>query len=135
MDIAFLDTNVLLRHLRQDQQVHSPKATNIIVRIERGDLQVRISDTVIFETVFTLQRTYKISKDQIAEILLPIIELPGIVLPGKRLYSRVFDLYCSTNLSFADCYHIVLMESLGIEEIISFDRGFDRISTIRRIEE
>jgi len=38
---------------------------------------------VIFETVFTLERTYKQSKEAIRNTFLPLIELPGIVLPGK----------------------------------------------------
>jgi predicted nucleic acid-binding protein len=130
----FLDTNILLRHLRQDDQALSPKATAIIVRIERGELPVRTSDAVIFETVFTLQRTYCQPKDAIADALLAIIELPGILLPNKRSYRRVFDLYRTTRLGFADCYHVALMERLRLSEILSFDTDFDSVPTIQRRE-
>jgi hypothetical protein len=37
---------------------------------------------VIFETVFTLQRVYR--QAAIGDALLPLLELPGIMLPGKR---------------------------------------------------
>ncbi len=131
----FLDTNILLRHLRQDNPTLSPKATAILARIERGELQVRTADTVIFETVFTLQRTYKQPKEAIAEAVQPLLELPGIVLPGKRYYRRVFELYCTTRLGFADCYHAVLMERLGITEVLSLDTDFDHLPGIRRREE
>lgn len=134
MSVPFLDTNVFLRHLRQDHPTLFPMAKAIFERIERGELKVRTSDIVIFETVFTLQRAYKQPKDRIAEGLLPLIELPGIMLHGKRLYRRAFTLYRSSSLGFADCYHVGLMEQHGISEILSFDTDFDRIPSIKRRE-
>ena len=99
MALPFLDTNIPLRHLTQDHPEHSPKATAYLARIERGELQVRTADTVVFETVFTLQRFYRQPKQAIRDVLLPLIELPGIVLPGKRRFQKVFDLYVERNLS------------------------------------
>jgi predicted nucleic acid-binding protein len=66
--------------------------------------------------------------------VLPLIELPGIVLPGKRRLREVFDLYVDLNVSFVDAYHAALMKRLGLGEIVSFDRGIDRIPGIRRTE-
>jgi predicted nucleic acid-binding protein len=134
MVLPFLDTNVFLRHLRQDDPVLSPKATSIITRIEQGTLRVRTSDTVIFETVFTLQRSYKQPRDRIAAGLLPLIELPSIVLPGKRIYRRAFALYTSRGPGFADCYHAVLIQQLKLSEILSFDTDFDQLSGIQSRE-
>jgi len=95
---------------------------------------VRTADTVVFETDFTLQRFYRQPKEAIRDVLLPLIELPGIVLPGKRRFQKVFDLYVERNLSFADAYHAVLMRHLKLTEIVTWDRGFDRVAGIRRIE-
>jgi predicted nucleic acid-binding protein len=134
MTLPFLDANVFLRHLRQDDPVQSARASAILSRIEQNGLRVRISDTVIFETVFTLQRSYQQPRDRIAEALLPLIELPGIVLPGKRHYRKVFVLYRTTRLGFADCYHVVLMQRLGLSDILSFDTDFDRVPGITRRE-
>lgn len=132
MAISFLDTNILLRHLLQDHPEQSPRATAYLARIERGELKVRTADTVIFETVFTLQRHYRQPKAKIRDALLPLIELPGVILPGKRHLRKVFDLYIDLNLPFADAYHAVLMERLNLNEIISFDEGFDRIPGVTR---
>jgi predicted nucleic acid-binding protein len=131
----FLDTNIFLRHLRQDDPVLSPKATALFAKIEQGQITVRTSDTAIFEAVFTLQRGYKVAKEQIAEALLPLIELPGIILPGKRAYRKVFARYRQGPLGFADCYHVVLMERLKTREIFSFDTDFDRVPGVKRREE
>jgi predicted nucleic acid-binding protein len=133
MALAFLDTNVFLRHLRQDHPEFSPKATAYFALIEQRKVEVRTSDLVVFEAVYTLQRTYKQPKAAIRDALLPLLELPGIRLPGKRRYRRVFDRYVNLNLSFADAYHAVLMEDEKLGEVVSFDAEFDRVPGIKRV--
>jgi predicted nucleic acid-binding protein len=131
---AFLDTNILLRHVLQDLPHQSPRATALIGRIEAGEVRVRLTETVVFETVFSLQRTYKRRPQAIREALLPILELPGISLPRKARFRKAFALYVDENLPFADAYHAALMGDLGLREIYSFDEDFDRIPGITRLE-
>lgn len=132
--MLFLDTNIFLRHLRADHHVQSPRARAYFEKIERGEVQVRTSEIVVFETVYTLQSHYRVSRADIRSALLPLLELPGIVLSGKRRLRKVFDLYVDLNISFADAYHAVMVNSLGLDGILSFDRGFDRIAGLRRVE-
>lgn len=134
MALPFLDTNILLRHLLHDHPEQSPRATAYLARIEQGDIRVRIAETIIFETVFTLQRQYGHPKAAIRDNVLPLIELPNIVLPGKRRFRKVFDMYVDLNVSFIDAYHAVLMGQLGLDEIVTFDRQFDRVPSISRVE-
>lgn len=134
MPEPFLDTNIFLRHLLGDDPEQSPRATAYLERVERGELRVRTADTVIFEVVFTLQRHFHHSKQSIRDALLPLLGLPGIVIPGKRRLAKVFDLYVNSGLSFADAYHAAVMEQLKLTDIVTFDRGFDKLPGIRRIE-
>lgn len=131
---AFLDTNILLRHLLQDIPHQSPRATALIGRIEAGEVRVRLTETVVFEAVFSLQRIYKRKPQAIREALLPILELPGVSLPRKARFRRAFALYVDQSLPFADAYHAALMSDLGLREIYSFDEDFNRISGITRLE-
>lgn len=131
---AFLDTNVLLRHLLQDHSEHGPRATTYLKRIERGEIEVLISEIVVFEVVFTLQRQFKVTRDTIRALIVPLIELPGIILPGKRRMLEVFDRYVESGLSFADAYHVVLMQHLAVSRIVTFDTDFDRIPGVQRIQ-
>jgi predicted nucleic acid-binding protein len=134
MTLAFLDTNILLRHLLQDDPEQSPKASAFLKQIEEGSVKVRTADTVIFETVFTLQKAYRQPKAAIRDALLPLIDLPGIELPNKRRFRKVFSLYVDTNLPFADAYHAVLMEQLHLTEVVTFDTDFDKIEGITRVK-
>jgi predicted nucleic acid-binding protein len=132
--LPFVDTNIFLRHLRQDHSEFSPRATEFLRRVERQELKVRTADTVIFETVFTLQSLYKQPKAAIRDALFPLIALPGIVLPRKARIRHAFDYYVDLNISFADAYHAALMKDLKLAEIVSFDRDFNRIPGITRTE-
>jgi predicted nucleic acid-binding protein len=90
MSIAFLDSSILLHHLLDDVPEQSARCSDLLQRIEDGELTVRTSDSVIIETVVTLERGYEIPKHAIAEALQPLIALPGIKLPDKRRYHAVF---------------------------------------------
>jgi len=135
MAIVFLDTNIVLRHVLQDHEDHSPRATSLLHRIEDEEIKVRISDTVVFESVFSLEKTFKVSRTDIAATLLPIIELPAVDLPGKSSYHDVFELWVRfRGLSFADCFHAISAIRFTGGVIFSFDRHFDRIEGIERRE-
>jgi predicted nucleic acid-binding protein len=134
MALPFLDTNILLRHFLNDHPDHSPRATAFLRSIEDGKTRVRTSEPVVFETVFTLQRQYHVSKGRIAELVLALLDLPGIELPGKQRFHAVFDCYVRFNISFVDAFHAVLMQQLHLTEIVSFDQDFDRVPGISRLE-
>ena len=133
--LPLLDTNPILRHVLDDHPDHAPRAHTLFARIEAGEERVQTTDTVIFEAAFTLEKFYKVPRAQVRETVLDLLQLPGIVLAGKRAYRRVFDLWVEhAGLSFADCYHAVLVERLQLPAIISFDTDFDRLPGIRRRE-
>ena len=130
----FLDTNVFLRHLLGDDPERSRGATACFHAVEQGVARARTSDTVVFGMVFALERGHRRSKAEIRSALLPLLELPGIVLAGKRKFREVFRLYVDKNIPFADAHHAVMMRKLALSEVVSFDRDFNRIETVQRVE-
>jgi len=57
-----------------------------------------------------------------------------MILRGKRRYHDAFALFVDRNVSFADAFHAVLARHLDPPEVISYDRDFDTIPGIRRLE-
>jgi predicted nucleic acid-binding protein len=134
MPSRFLDTNLLIRYLTRDDEQKARRALVLLQRLERGDERVRSTVVVIFETVFTLQRYYKVAKPRIRELMRPLIALRGLHLPNKGLLVRALDVYVEHNISFADAYHAADMASRGEVEIYSWDTDFDRIPGVTRVE-
>ena len=97
-------------------------------------MHVRFLDLALFEVVFTLQRRLQVPRSEIRSRMLEIIELPTILIPGKKRWRRTFDLYVGPALSFADAFHVATIERQPEREIVSFDSDFDRLPGITRIE-
>ncbi len=134
MQVCFLDTNILLRYLTQDDKYKAQRALHLLTKIERGEKRAITSSLVIFETVLTLQRSYCLPRQRIMELVLPIISLHGLQLPGKSLYHRAFEIYVTKNISFADAYNAAYMLTEEISSIYSWDTEFDEIEGICRLE-
>ncbi len=130
----FLDTNILLRHLTRDDAAKAEQALALLQRVERGEERVETSLLVVFETVFTLLRFYRVPKQQVRELLAPLLELRGFILPNKGLCVDALDLFVGTNISFADAFNAVYMKARGLTEIYSWDTDFDGLEDITRVE-
>ncbi|MBI4295045.1 MAG: PIN domain-containing protein [Chloroflexi bacterium] len=132
----FIDTNILLRYLTRDDEQKAVACFALLRRVERSEEVVVTTDVTIAETVFVLQspRRYGVPRDRIRQLLEPIIGLRGLRLPHKALYPRAFDLYCQSNVSFADAFNAAYMQSRGLNEVYSYDTDFDRLEGITRLE-
>ncbi len=104
MTTPFLDTNIILRHLLNDDPVKSPACFHLIQAIEQGKASALSSHLSIAEVVFvpSNKKTYNLSREEIRDRLLPLINLPGLKIDKKRLFNRVFDLYASLPIDYID---------------------------------
>ena len=136
MPVRFLDTNVLLRYLTRDDEAKAQKALALLQRVESGEERVGTSLIVIFEVVFTLERFYKVPRERIHSLISPIIAPRGLRLAGRSLIERSLDHYpqVGQQISFADIYNAQYAQSRGIEDMYSWDRDFDKIEGITRVE-
>lgn len=130
----FLDTNVLLRYFTRDDEAKARQALALLLRVERGDERVSTSPLVIFETIFTLQRFYRVPREQIRDLVWPVIVLRGVHLPDKAVYEQAFTLYVARNISFADAFNAAYMQAHGLTAIYSWDTNFDAIPGLTRVE-
>lgn len=134
MPVRFLDTNILLRYLTRDDPARAAAALALLIRVEEGQERVITSPLVIFETVFTLQKRYHVSKQDIRQALTDLISMRGLQIPNKALRIEALNLFATQNLPFVDAYNAVYMRSRGLNEIYSWDGDFDRITGITRVE-
>lgn len=135
--MRFVDTNIFIRFLVRDDEKKAQACFEFFQRLKAGDEQATTSEAVICEVVYVLSspRTYKLSHDEVRARLTPLLSLPGLHLSGKRTYLRALDLYAQWQWAdFEDALSTVYMEQQGIDEIVSYDTGFDRVEGITRVE-
>lgn len=134
-DTRFLDTDILVRHLVRDNPDQATRATALMEAVADHQIRIRLPDTVVFETIFTLQRVYSIPKVEIADELSTIVKHPGVILDHKQAVLNALKFWRGTGgLSFADCHHLALAADLEFTEIYSFDKKMDRYPGLRRAE-
>lgn len=96
------------------------------------------SDLAIAEVVFVLSskraNNYGYSRQQVSQVLLPLLSLKNLHIPSKGLYPRIFEIYIIQNIDFIDAYHAALIEISQRSELYSYDRDFDSVQGVKRIE-
>ena len=127
---AFVDTNVLVRHVTGDPPAQARRATALLA----SGTELILVDLVIAEFVYVLEWFYELPRSRIAEAVRALIALPSIAVADHDLVLRTVELYEDRRLDFAEAYLAAVAELTGVDRVASFDRTLDRVDTIERIE-
>lgn len=127
---AFLDTNVLIRHLTGEPPAQARRATAFLGRAE----ELLLPDLIVAEVVYVLESFYEVERARVAELVRAIIAYPAILVVDEPLLLRALEVYELDRLDFADAYLVACAEASGVGTIASVDRGIDRVAAVRRVE-
>jgi predicted nucleic-acid-binding protein len=126
---AFLDTNVLIRHLTGDPPVQARRATAYLTRAK----ELLLPDLIVAEVVYVLESFYEVERQRVAELVRAIIGFPAVAVVDEPLLLRALEVYEVERLDFAEAYLVAGAEASSVGTIASFDRGIDRLTTVRRV--
>ncbi len=127
---AFIDTNVLIRHLTGDPSAQAGRATRFL---ERAD-ELLMPDLILAEVAYVLESYYETPREQVAETLRAVLAFPPIRVVDAELLQRAVEVYDVHRLDFAEAYLVACAERSGIGAVASFDRSIDRVRTVKRVE-
>ena len=131
-----IDTDVIIRLLTGDARQKQERARALFKQIEAGELTVLAPVTVIADALYVLTSPAicHLAKNEAVGLLLAIVRLPHFRVTNRRTVLRAMDLYVSANIDFGDAYIAATLERLGADTVYSYDKGFDRIKGIKRLE-
>jgi predicted nucleic acid-binding protein len=127
---AFVDTNILVRHLTGAPPDMASRATGYL----RDESELILADLIVAETVYVLQSVYGASRAQVAEAVRSLLALPSVVTINSALLLRTVEIYETDRLDFAEAYLVACAETTGIGRVASFDRSINRVGTVERVE-
>ena len=127
---AFVDTNVLVRHLTGQPEEMAKAATRYL----RAETELFLTDLIVAETVYVLEAFYEAPRDQVAGIVRSLLAMDSIVVIDRDVLLRAVEIYDDVRLDFAEAYLVACAESTGVGRVASFDRAIDRVTTVERIE-
>ena len=132
MTVAYVDANVILRFLVGDPPDMAERAARLMQAVERGEVTLRVDDIIVAEVVWVLSSFYKYKVQEIATTLLELLAQDGIEVEDSILSALV--LYSSKGIDFVDALLATRMQVHGVRQVFSFDRHFDRVAGLERLE-
>lgn len=127
---AFVDTNILVRHLTGDPPDMAARATAYL----EVETDLLLTDLVVAETVYVLESFYEAPPQQVAEAIRSLLAFESMVCVDPALLLRAVEVYETDRIDFAEAYLVACAESTGINKVASFDRSIDRVGTVERVE-
>ncbi|MDP3732967.1 MAG: PIN domain-containing protein [Candidatus Daviesbacteria bacterium] len=125
-----IDTNLIIRFLIKDDPDQFEAAQKLFSSLEENLI---LPDMVLAEIVWTLHSVYKLTKQEIIEKLLKLLELKNFTANFQLLTNSLL-INRNYNVSFVDAYLIAFCEQNKLEGIYSFDKGLDKIKSVKRFK-
>ncbi len=127
---AFLDTNVLVRHLTGDPPDLAARATQFL----RDADELLLADLIVAETVYVLESFYELARASVAELARAVLAFGPVRVVDIDLLLRAVEVYELDRLDFSEAYLVASAEQSGVGVVASFDRSIDRVQTVTRFE-
>ena len=119
--MRFVDANVILRYLLDDDPQFADKAAKII---EQG--QVHVPFEVMAEVVYVMQGVYKISRQEISSVLTRFILFPNVTTNSEPVLREALRLYADKCLDFVDSLLCSYSSIEGVQ-VETFDRKLKKL--------
>ena len=131
----FVDTNVFLRFLTNDDPVKAKRANALFRSAVDGKVSLITSPLVIAEIVWTLESFYNLAKRDIASKVEKILNTPNLQCEDMAVILMALDLYADANVDFIDAYHAYYLKDRELTRILTYDRKhFSRAPWLEVVE-
>lgn len=135
MNRCFVDTNLFIRYLTNDDPILADRVELLLDSAATGSAQLVTTELVMAESVWVLESSYHLDHAQIASLIRGILATPGMEVINGDLVGKALVMYELQNIDFVDAYIAALMEKQGIKDIYSYDKKhLSRVKSINRKE-
>ena len=125
-----IDTNLIVRHLVQDNERQAQIAGKLFDACDRGQVEIVVLPAVLAECVFVLESFYQHERTDIASALSRLISSPGVEIVDAAIHLDALDRYGRTKVHFVDCQIAATATAEDIP-VASFDQDFRKFTGIR----
>ena len=132
--MRFIDTNIIIRFLTDDVPEKADACEEVFKREARKEERVFITDLVVAEIVWVLESVYGLSKKEIQDKVEKILNTPNLFCLHKDIILGALILYAEKDIDFIDAYNALILKEKGIKELYSYDRHYDQIEWLTRLE-
>ena len=128
-----LDTNLLIRFLRNDHPAMSSAAAELFLQSASGKVELHLDPTIVAETAFVLISFYKQSQPEVADAIRDLITGCRLKVPLEEITLDALERFKAQPVDFPDALVAAIAAHQGVP-VTSFDRDFDRFKDVKRFE-
>ena len=128
-----IDTNVLIRHLVQDDPGQSRAATHIITKQCTRDDPGFINRIVLCEMVWVLESAYGYSKATVVSVLDKLLRTSQFKIEDPQSAWTAFRMYQNGKADFADCLLGATNRLAGCDSTVTFDHAASKLEGFRAL--
>ena len=135
MDRLFVDTNIFLRYLTNNDPAKAERVEKVFRKAVDGHLRLISNLMVVAELVWTLESYYGLARTDIRDKLSLLINTPNLDIPEKQRILSALVLYGEQNIDFIDAYNAYFSKDQKISVVLTYNKKhFDRIPWLQRRE-
>jgi predicted nucleic-acid-binding protein len=129
-----IDANVILRFLLDEPPGQAERCQALFVRLQAGEEEAYVPEVALSDVVWTLQSFYCWPRERIARFAHDVISLKGVTMARKRLVRDAVHLYAEHRVDFSGALIAAEVLHGDHEALYSYDRDFERIAGVERLE-
>ena len=127
----YLDANIILRFLRNDDPKQSPQAAALFQLGQADDeLDLIVSPVTLMEVFYVLARVYRLPRIEVARLLSALLASGTILCDDDGVTVDALSHIGSNKTSFGDAY-LAATAARADGEIASFDHGLSAFKAVR----
>lgn len=135
MKTVFVDANIFIRYLTNDDPVKADRVDRLLDKAAKGKISLVTAELVLAEVVWVLESSYGLKSTSIAPMIKAILNTPGLKVINASLVEKAVDYYLLHNIDFIDGYIAAVMEKKKIDTIFSYDKKhLSHVQSVNRKE-
>ena len=132
--MKFIDTNIFIRFLVNDIPQKADACEKIFKNAVAKKETLFTTEMVIAEIIWVLESYYELSQLEVQEKVEKILNTPNLICPHKDLILNALTIYGEKNIDYIDAYKALILKDKGIKELYSYDKHYDRMDWLTRLE-
>jgi predicted nucleic-acid-binding protein len=132
--MKFIDTNIFIRFLVNDIPQKADACEKIFKNAVAKKETLFTTEMVIAEIIWVLESYYELPQQEVQEKVEKILNTPNLICPNKDLILNALTIYGEKNIDYIDAYNALILKNKGIKELYSYDKHYDRMDWLIRLE-
>ncbi len=122
MQKAVIDTNIIIRLAVKDDDKQREACIRLLERAKKRELMLCILPVAVLETVWILEKYYKLPKKKVRDFIEALLNTPEITCEMQNVFKQAIVVYEEKNIKFADA----VIGYWGLEKNLNIIYTYDK---------